>query len=120
MSDIRDPDYLDFLKKDYIAYQYNDFPELKALVSGDNGRQIDNAMLYSIEKNIFRYADVKFVRSNRAPELIYTNFSLRIPWTHRFFALYTFLKHRSFKNYFKYRKYEKILDKIRNCFTETR
>ena len=36
MSDIRDPEYFSFLEKDYIVYQYYDFPELKALISGGN------------------------------------------------------------------------------------
>ena len=85
MSDIRKPHYFDFLKQDYTVYQYHDFSELRALVSGDNGKQIDNAMLYSVEKNIFQYANIKMVRSNRTPKLIYTNVIHNIPIWYKFY-----------------------------------
>ena len=79
MSDIRDPHYFDFIRQDHVVFQYHDFPELKALASGDNGKQVDNAMLYSVEKNIFQYAYVKMIRSNKKPKLIYTNVTYKIP-----------------------------------------
>ena len=61
MSDIQDPNYFDFLKKDYQIYRYHDFPVLKQLVSGESGNPVDNAMLYSVEKNILQYANRKII-----------------------------------------------------------
>ena len=61
MSDINNPNYFDFLKKDYQIYQYHDFPMLKRLVSGEDGTPVDNAMLYSVEKNILQYANRKII-----------------------------------------------------------
>ena len=94
MSDIKNRKYFNFLKQDYIVYQYHDFPELKALVSDSNGLQVDNAMLYSVEKNIFQYADIKIVRSNRKPKLIYTNCSFGVPWRYRFLDFCRYLASR--------------------------
>ena len=59
MSDILEPQYFDFLKKDYKVYRYYDFPELEQLVSGKDGNSVDNVMLYCVEKNIMRHATVK-------------------------------------------------------------
>ena len=79
MSDIHDRYYFDFLKKDYVVYQYHDFPDLKALVTKNNGHEIDNAMLYSIEKNIFQYASVKIKRIQFAPKIFYIDSSFNVP-----------------------------------------
>ena len=79
MSDLHDPHYFDFLKKDYIVYQYFDFPELEALVSKNNDSEIDNVMLYSVEKNILQHAHIKMVRAKDYPQIIYINFSYNIP-----------------------------------------
>ena len=79
MSDIYDRYYFDFLKKDYVVYQYHDFPDLKALVSKNNGHEIDNAMLYSIEKNIFQYAYIKIKRMNHSPKIFYIDSSFNVP-----------------------------------------
>ena len=91
MSDIRDPGYFSFLEKDYVVYRYYDFPELKALISGGSGQEIDNAMLYSVEKNIFQYATIKMVRSNRYPKIVYLNCAFGVPWRYRFTTLYEHL-----------------------------
>ena len=79
MSDIQDRRYFDFLKKDYNVYRYFDFPELEALVSKNNDSEIDNAMLYSVEKNILQYAHTKIVRARNSPEILYMNSSFNIP-----------------------------------------
>ena len=79
MSDTPDPRYFDFLKKDHIVYRYFDIPELEALVSKNNGCGIDNAMLYSVEKNILQYAYIKIIRAKSAPKILYTNSSFNIP-----------------------------------------
>ena len=88
MSDIKDPEYFSFLEKDYVVYQYYDFPELKALISGGSGQEIDNAMLYSVEKNIFQYATIKIDRSFRYPKIMYLNCSFKLPWRYRFLVFY--------------------------------
>ena len=100
MSDIQQRDYFDFLKEDYIVYQYHDFPELKALVSGDNGKQVDNTMLYSVEKNIFQYASVKMIRSNKSPKLIYTNVTHEIPIWYKFYQYCRLKKRDMLKRYY--------------------
>ena len=79
MSDIRDRRYFDFLKKDYRVYRYFDFPELEALVSKNNDSEIDNAMLYSVEKNILQYAYTKIGRAKTTPRILYVNSSFNIP-----------------------------------------
>ena len=61
MSDIKHPDYFNFLRKRYQTYQYHDFPILKQLVSGENSEPVDNAMLYSVEKNLLQYANRKII-----------------------------------------------------------
>ena len=88
MTDISDPGYLDFLKKDYIVYQYLDFPELKSLLSSEDGLEIDNAMLYSVEKNIMQYAHTKIMRTKRQPKLLYINSSYKVPLKYKFSFLY--------------------------------
>ena len=87
MTDISDPGYFDFLKKDYTVYQYLDFAELKALVSGKDDLEIDNAMLYSVEKNIMQYAYTKIVRTKRQPKLLYINSSFAVPLRYSFLGL---------------------------------
>ena len=82
MSDIQELDYFDFLKKDYQIYRYYDFPVLKQLVSGENRRRIDNAMLYSVEKNILQYANRKIIPfrdSNYYQHIVYTGVVYDIP-----------------------------------------
>jgi hypothetical protein len=56
LTDERTPNYFDVLKKDYQVFQYADFPELKALVEGDNP---DNFLLYEVEQLIFARAKKK-------------------------------------------------------------
>ena len=80
MTDIKKPGYLNFLKKDYTVYRYYDFPELKNLVS--NGSSVDNAMLYSVEKNIMQHAYVKLIRTNTS-RVIHTNCIYKIRWRYR-------------------------------------
>ena len=91
MSDIRDPGYFSFLEKDYIVYRYYDFPELKALISDGNEQEVDNAMLYSVERNIFQYANIKIIRSNKFPKIVYLNCAFGVPWRNRFLTLYEYL-----------------------------
>ena len=79
MSDIQDRCYFDFLKKNYKVYRYFDFPDLEALVSKNNDCEVDNAMLYSVEKNILQYAHIKIVKSKYYPKIIYIDSSFRIP-----------------------------------------
>ncbi len=65
MSNIMDTDYFDFLKPKYNVYRYTDFEELVEQVT--RGGVIDHNLLYSVEKNIMRYAAVKIhsYRRNR-------------------------------------------------------
>ena len=91
MSDINNLHYFDFLKKAYRIYQYFDFPELKALVSNENKKEIDNAMLYAVEKNILQYAHIKIARAKRIPNLLYTNSSHKIPLRYRLSSIYEYL-----------------------------
>ena len=73
MSDIRNPQHFDFLKEDYQVYRYYDFPELARLVSGKRGSDIDNVMLYLVEKNIMRYATVKIIPPNKGSMMYHLN-----------------------------------------------
>ena len=82
MTDITKPGYLSFLKKDYTVYRYYDFPELKNLVSGDKS-SVDNAMLYSVEKNIMQHAYVKLIREDAVTRAICTNSIYKIRWRYR-------------------------------------
>ena len=91
MSDISNPRYFDFLKKDYTVYQYHDFPELKALVLNDDTQEVDNAMLYSVEKNILQYAHIKIVRTKRRPKLVYLNASFETPLRFRLQRFFEYL-----------------------------
>ena len=65
MSNIMAIDYFDFLKPKYNIYRYNDFEQLIEQVSQDG--VINHNLLYSVEKNIMRYAAVKIhsYRRNR-------------------------------------------------------
>ena len=91
MTDIKDPHYFDFLKKDYIVYQYFDFPELKALIFNEKVAEIDNAMLYSVEKNIMQYAHTKLLRARGHLTFIYTNSSHGPSWRYKIFDFFAFL-----------------------------
>jgi len=73
MSDIHQAAFFDFLKADYQIYRYHDFPVLKQLVSGEDGNEIDNVMLYMVEKNIMRYATVKILPPHKNPMLYHLN-----------------------------------------------
>ncbi len=73
MSDIHQPDFFDFLKSDYRVYRYHDFPNLKRLVSGEDGGKIDNVMLYLVEKNIMRHAMVKVLPPHKGPMIYHLN-----------------------------------------------
>lgn len=73
MSDVQNPQHFDFLKEDYQVYRYYDFPQLNALVSGENGSEIDNVMLYLVEKNIMKYATVKILPPHRGPMMYHLN-----------------------------------------------
>ena len=109
MADISDPGYFDFLKKDYTVYQYLDFPELKSLVSGEDDLEIDNAMLYSVEKNIMQYAYTKISRTKKHPKLFYINSSFAVPLSYKFSCLYEYLL-----SAIKYLKYYKARGKLRS------
>ena len=88
ISNISDPNYFKTLKKRYTLYQYHDFPELKALISGDNRQPINNALLYSVEKNILELAALKMIpfKDLSGLPIIYSNSSHKIPWRYRFAA----------------------------------
>ena len=73
MSDIHGHKFFDFLKSDYQIYRYHDFPELKQLVSGEDGNKIDNVMLYLVEKNIMKYATVKILPPHKGPMIYHLN-----------------------------------------------
>ena len=103
MSDIIEPHYFDFLSKNYIVYRYFDFPELKALVSNIDKREIDNAMLYSVEKNILQYSHIKIVRARNCPRLLYVNSSHTIPWWFKLIGIYKYLTTDFIKRDYFYR-----------------
>ena len=73
MSDIRNPRHFDFLKEDYQVYRCYDFPELKRLISGENGSSIDNVMLYLVEKNIMKHATVKILPPDQGSIMYHLN-----------------------------------------------
>ena len=96
ISDMDKSDHVDALKNRYTIYQYHDFPELKALISGENGREIDNAMLHSVEKNILQYAAIKIIPFEDLSgfPIIYSNSSHAIPWRYKLLAWYASLKNK--------------------------
>ena len=63
MSNIMDDDYFDFLKPKYDIYRYTDFKELRERFV--EREIIDHNLLYSVEKNIMRYAVVKILPHSR-------------------------------------------------------
>ena len=73
MSDVHQPDFFDFLKSDYRVYRYYDFPDLRELISGADGKKIDNVMLYLVEKNIMKYATVKILAPHKGPMIYNLN-----------------------------------------------
>ncbi|MBC6413723.1 MAG: hypothetical protein GDA45_02145 [Chromatiales bacterium] len=73
MSDIHRAAFFDFLKADYQIYRYHDFPALKRLVSGEDGNENDNVMLYMVEKNIMRHATVKILPPHKGPMVYLLN-----------------------------------------------
>ncbi|MBC6413721.1 MAG: hypothetical protein GDA45_02135 [Chromatiales bacterium] len=73
MSDIHQVAFFDFLKADYQIYRYHDFPALKRLVSGEDDNEIDNVMLYMVEKNIMRHATVKILPPHKGPMIYHLN-----------------------------------------------
>ena len=80
MSNIHAPHHFDILKKNYVIYRYLDFPELTALVSKNNRYGIDNAMLYSVEKNILQHAYIKIISTIYTPKILYIDpFTVSIP-----------------------------------------
>ena len=90
-SNIDDFAYFNSLEKRYKKlYRYSDFPELKALISGDNGRLTDNAMLHSVEKNILQYAAVKIIpfKDLSGSPIIYTNATYKTPRRYKLSAWY--------------------------------
>ena len=68
-------DYFDFLKDQFNIYRYTDFKELREQFS--YRENIDHNLLYSVEKNIMRYAVIKIFSDNRNP------FMLTGPWNKR-------------------------------------
>ena len=72
MSNIEQSDYFDFLKPKYDIYRYTDFEELRGRFV--DREEIDHNLLYSVEKNIMRYAPIKIFPSNRR------QFIFRGPW----------------------------------------
>ncbi len=99
-SDINDADYFEPLKKQCKLYQYHDFAELKALVSSKNGEKVDDAMLYSVEKNILQYAAIKMIPFEDLSGLpiIYGNSSHTTPWRYKFLACYKSLIRHTTRN----------------------
>ena len=79
MSDRRDPKHFDFLRSDYQVYQYHDFPELRQWVSGEKG-EVDNYMVYSVEKNIMKFSLVKILPPGRNKQIFPLDASYRIPF----------------------------------------
>ena len=73
ISDILSPKHFDFLKEHYKVYRYYDFPELNQLVSGENNQEIDNVMLYLVEKNIMKYAVVKILSPQKGSTMYHLN-----------------------------------------------
>ena len=63
MSNIMKADYFNFLKPRYDIYRYTDFKELKERFTAQE--HIDHYLLYSVEKNIMRYALVKIFPRKR-------------------------------------------------------
>ena len=82
MTDITKPGYLSFLEKDYTVYRYSDFPELKSLISG-NKSSVDNAMLYSVEKNIMQHAHIKLTDADKVFRIINTSCIYKIRWRYQ-------------------------------------
>ena len=56
MSDERDPNFWEPLKRHYRLLRYTDFPRLAALVSREGGRRPDNYLQYAVEKEIAKRA----------------------------------------------------------------
>ena len=73
MSDMHQTNFFDFLKADYQIYRYHDFPELTQLVANKDGNEIDNVMLYLVEKNIMRHALVKILPPHKGPMIYHLN-----------------------------------------------
>ena len=96
-SDISDNDHFETLKKQYKLYQYHDFSELKALVSGKNGEKIDSPMLHLVEQNILQYATIKMIPFEDLSgfPVIYGNSSHTTPWRYRLLAYYQSLIRRT-------------------------
>ena len=87
MSDVRNPRYFDFLLKEgYQIYRYYDFPVLEQLVSGENGRLVDNAMLYSVEKNIMQHATIRIMpyRNTNRRHTIYAGIENCLPLNYKY------------------------------------
>ena len=86
-----------FLKHHNKVYRYCDFPELKALISGAKESVINNALLYSVEKNILHYATIKIVPFQPLSGLpiAYGNSSFKIPYRYRWLAWYKSLSSNS-------------------------
>ena len=94
MTDVTKPGYLSFLEKDYTVYRYYDFPELKNLVSGDKS-PVDNAMLYSVEKNIMQHAYVQLTRTDGVSRIIYTSCTYKIRWRYKILSK----MHQNYRGY---------------------
>ena len=94
MTDITKPGYMSFLEKDYIVYRYYDFPELKNLVSGDKS-SVDNAMLYSVEKNIMQHAYLRLTGEDRTSKIIHTSCIYKIRWRYQILSV----MHKAARNY---------------------
>ena len=73
MSDVLDSQYFNFLKDDYKIYRYYDFPQLKQLVSSEDGSNVDNVMLYCVEKNIMKHATVKILPPHSGSTMYHLN-----------------------------------------------
>ena len=75
MSNITDADYFNFLKPKRDIYRYTDFKEFRERFV--DREIIDHNLLYSVEKNIMRYALVKIFPHQRNP------FIFEGPWRGR-------------------------------------
>ena len=86
MTNITTPGYLGFLEKDYALYRYSDFTELRSLVSGDKG-SVDNAMLYSVKKNIMQHAYIKLTDAYKVFRVINTSCIHKIRWRYQILSM---------------------------------
>lgn len=79
LSDERDPVFWAALAPHYEIARYPEFPELATLVSGVDGRKPDNYLLYEVEKEVMRHAQVR-IETFPGPEYEPSLGTLVPPW----------------------------------------